>query len=70
MAKLEVIAENLAEVLVDVNALKDLSGLSQTFPRNNDFLLFFPGQDEGTKLAEWLREHHPESKALFAGDEL
>ena len=141
MSNLEVITENLAEVVVDINALKNLSGLSttketgrlayarsllsfmeeelggkdveidsagligkrkpiedwlagagieslalvmgkaktqrglywglsETFPGNNDFLLFFPGQDEGVILADWLREHHPESKALFSGDEL
>ncbi len=137
MANLETITENLAEVVIDVNALKNLSGLSstkgegrltyatsilsflteelgarnievdsagivgkrksledwlagaglesmglvlgkaksrkdvfwglcQTFPGNNDFLLFFPGEEEGVKLADWLREHHPETRALFA----
>jgi len=137
MENLEVITENLAEVVTDVNALKNLSGLSstkdegrlayatsvleylddelsdegvevdsagligrrkpfedwltgagmeslglvmgkaksqkdvfwglcQTFPGNNDFLLYFPGKDEGVKLSDWLLENHAESKALFA----
>ena len=63
--------ESLALVMGKAKSQKDIFwGLSQTFPGNNDFLLFFPGQDEGVILADWLREHHPESKALFAGDSL
>ena len=58
--------ESLGLVLGKAKSQEDIFwGLCQTFPGNRDFLLFFPGEDEGVKLATWLQEHHPETQMLF-----
>ena len=58
--------ESLGLVLGKAKTQEDVFwGLCQTFPGNHDFLLFFPDEDKGVKLATWLQEHHPDTQTLF-----